>query len=86
MHRDMKLQHALLQQIAQKIGVSQEATAEMRQLVEDAPEGTPVAALLRTNSPSQSTNVALTDEAARIGKTSSSYSSTEKAETLSKAD
>ena len=48
MHRELKLQHALLQQVAQKVGVTEEATAEMRRLVEKAPEGAPVAALLRT--------------------------------------
>jgi hypothetical protein len=48
MHRELKLQHALLQQVAQKVGVTEEATAEMRKLVEEAPEGAPVAALLRT--------------------------------------
>lgn len=48
MHRDLKLQHALLQQIAQKVGIDEEATAEMRELVEAAPEGAPIAALLRT--------------------------------------
>lgn len=48
MHRDLKLQHALLQQIAQKVGITEEATAEMRELVEAAPEGAPIAALLRT--------------------------------------
>ncbi len=48
MHRELKLQHALLQQIAHKIGVSEQATVEMRKLVEEAPEGAPVAALLRT--------------------------------------
>lgn len=48
MHRELKLQHALLQQIAQKIGVSEQATEAMRKLVDEAPEGAPVAALLRT--------------------------------------
>ena len=48
MHRDLKLQHALLQQIASKIGVTEEATEEMRKLVDEAPEGAPIAALLRT--------------------------------------
>ena len=48
MHRELKLQHALLQQIAQKVGVSSEATTDMRKLVEEAPEGAPVAALLPT--------------------------------------
>ena len=48
MHRELKLQHALLQQIAHRIGVSEEATEEVRKLVEEAPEGAPVAALLRT--------------------------------------
>ena len=48
MHRELKLQHALLQQIAQKVGVSEQATEEMRKLVNDAPEGASVAALIRT--------------------------------------
>jgi hypothetical protein len=48
MHRELKLQHALRQQIAHKIGVSEQATSEMRQLIEEAPEGAPVAALLPT--------------------------------------
>jgi hypothetical protein len=48
MHRDLKLQHALLQQVARKVGVSEEATADMRRLVDEAPEGAPIAALLRT--------------------------------------
>ena len=48
MHRELKLQHALLQQIAHQVGVSEQATEEMRRLVEEAPEGAPVAALLRT--------------------------------------
>ena len=48
MHRDLKLQHALLQQIAHKLGVDEQATEEMRKLVEEAPEGAPIAALLRT--------------------------------------
>ncbi len=46
MHRELKLQHALLQQVAQKVGVTEEATAQMRRIVEEAPEGAPVAALL----------------------------------------
>lgn len=48
MHRELKLQHALLQQIAQNVGVSEQATEEMRKLVNDAPEGASVAALIRT--------------------------------------
>lgn len=48
MHRNLRLQYALLQQVAQKVGVTEEATAELRQLVEEAPEGAPVAALMRT--------------------------------------
>lgn len=46
MHRQLKLQHALLQQIAQKIGVSHDALSEMRSLAEEVPEGVPVAALM----------------------------------------
>ena len=48
MHRELKLQHALLQQIAQKVGVDEQASTEMRKLVAEAPEGASVAALLRT--------------------------------------
>jgi hypothetical protein len=48
MHRDLKLQHALLQQVALTVGVTEEATADMRRLVDQTPEGAPIAALLRT--------------------------------------
>ncbi len=48
MHRDLKLQHALLQQVAAKVGVKEQATEQMRKLVEEAPEGAPIAALMRT--------------------------------------
>ncbi|KAK4944248.1 hypothetical protein LTR10_016361 [Elasticomyces elasticus] len=88
MHRDLKLQHALLQQIAQKVGVSEEATAEMRQLIEDTPEGAPIAALLPStfDSDVEVRDTELTDETARVEQASSSYSSNEKAEALHKAD
>ncbi|OCT53161.1 hypothetical protein CLCR_09474 [Cladophialophora carrionii] len=48
MHRELKLQHALLQQVARRVGVAAEATAGVRRLVNEAPEGAPVAALIRT--------------------------------------
>lgn len=47
MHRELKLQHALIQQIAQKVGVDGRATEDMRRLVEEVGEGAPVASLLR---------------------------------------
>ena len=48
MHRDLKLQHALLQQVAAKAGVSEQASKDMRKLVEEAPDGAPIAALMCT--------------------------------------
>ncbi|EXJ63788.1 hypothetical protein A1O7_00123 [Cladophialophora yegresii CBS 114405] len=48
MHRELKLQHALLQQVAHRVGVADGATAGVRRLVDEAPEGVPVAALIRT--------------------------------------
>lgn len=84
MHRDLKLQHALLQQIAQKVGVTEEATAEMRELVEAAPEGAPIAALLRTPPLTKSEDDdKLTNAAAEVEKASTkssrSYSRAEEA-------
>ena len=87
MHRDLKLQHALLQQVAQKVGVTEEATADMRRIVEEAPEGAPIAALLRT--PPLSTSGSggeLTNQTATVKAPSSSTSLLEKHETSQKAE
>ena len=78
MHRELKLQHALLQQVAQKVGVSEEATAEMRQLVEEAPEGAPVAARLRRRPLSKDIHsVELTNDTATTSDTRQPSSSTD---------
>ena len=75
MHRDLKLQHALLQQVAAKVGVTEEATKEMRKVVEEAPEGAPVAVLLRTKPLASGTSASLlTPRIATVGKDNDSDS------------
>jgi len=87
MHRELKLQHALLQQVARKVGVNEQATAEMRKLVEEAPEGAPVSALMETPPLTKDrTTVELTDEAADAEQPSSSNSFQEKSEPPQKFD
>jgi hypothetical protein len=87
MHRELKLQHALLQQVAQKVGVTEEATADMRRLVEEAPEGAPIATLLRTPPLSMDgTNAELTRGTAEAQEPSSFTNLVEEHEALEKAD
>ena len=83
----MKLQHGLLQQVAQKVGVTEEATAEMRRLVEEAPEGAPIAAMLPTQPLVEDrTNLELTQETVKAEQPSSSNSLEEKPEMPQKSD
>jgi len=87
MHRDLKLQHALLQQVAQKVGVTEESTAEMRQFIEEAPEGAPIAALLRTPPLSNDrTEVQLTEKTAQAEQASSRNSLAEKSPIVGKTN
>ena len=87
MHRELKLQHVLLQQVAQKVGVTEEATAETRRLVEAAPEGAPIAALISTKLLSEdSTNAELTSDTAEAERSASLPSLVEEHEVPQKSD